>query len=244
MSRSKASGEKFKEKLEKSGCAMDREWMVTVIDPEDDGEETGKKRFRECQLIHTVTCSREPILGLEHIFYPRDDEYVKQVPNTVDPWKTRPLHITACGADSIGKQELDAELVNYAATLICDSIDQSAERGEFQHLVKKHPEMKQSRLIELGEIFDNGGYKPWGNVNEAKKDETTGELKRVWPNKSFTIFDTSGIAAQDVVIAKVVCQTLEKQQLEMLKQESKEVDDVVKQQTEPTTALPEQLAAA
>ena len=68
----------------------------------------------EARLIVTTTASRAPLL------FARDLQ-----PGT---------HISAVGADSPGKQELDAEIVRRAQTLWLDSPEQCTRLGELQHI--------------------------------------------------------------------------------------------------------------
>ena len=65
------------------------------------------------RLIVTTTSSREPLLWAQHI-----------QPGT---------HISAVGADSPGKQELDPEILPRAAVLLADSRRQCEKLGELQH---------------------------------------------------------------------------------------------------------------
>ncbi len=67
----------------------------------------------DARLLVTCTSSREPLLQLADL-----------QPNT---------HISAVGADSFGKQELDSEILMQAALLLCDSIQQCERLGELQH---------------------------------------------------------------------------------------------------------------
>jgi ornithine cyclodeaminase len=72
---------------------------------------------REAKLIVTATASRAPLL------FARD----------LQPG----AHISAVGADSPGKQELDPEIVRRAHTLWLDSPGQCARLGEFQHIQQR-----------------------------------------------------------------------------------------------------------
>ncbi|HET7504906.1 MAG TPA: ornithine cyclodeaminase family protein [Kofleriaceae bacterium] len=76
-------------------------------------------------LIVTATTSRAPLLAA-------DD---------VQPGS----HISAVGADSPGKQELDPELLRRAALLLVDSRAQCERLGELQHALSE-----RDRAVELG----------------------------------------------------------------------------------------------
>jgi ornithine cyclodeaminase/alanine dehydrogenase-like protein (mu-crystallin family) len=157
--RSKESADAFIQRMKSSTYLPDREWEFEHYD------HSGEK-FTGCQLIHTLTPSREPVL-MEDDINTSNDTF---------------LHITAVGADSPGKCELDTGLIRKANMLLCDSADQSQERGEFQN-----PEFASS-LVEIG---------------------TMSEEKMKAMKASFTIFDSSGLAFQDVEIANLVSSMLD-----------------------------------
>jgi ornithine cyclodeaminase/alanine dehydrogenase-like protein (mu-crystallin family) len=79
------------------------------------------------RLIATATASREPLLRVGDL--------------------QAETHISAVGADSPGKQELDPEILRRAGTLLVDSQRQCEKLGELQHA----PDV-WGRAIELGEF--------------------------------------------------------------------------------------------
>lgn len=115
-----------------------------------------------CRLIITTTPSREPILRATDI---------------------RPgTHITAVGADSHGKQELESGLVARADVLLADSVSQCTEYGEIatayrQGLLASIP------LVELGTVLAQG--------KKVRSDP-----------EQITLADLTGLAIQDVQIVK------------------------------------------
>ena len=127
--RSKESANAFMKRMANSTYEPDHEWEFEHYDA--DGE-----KFHGCQLIHTLTWSRSPVLLMEDVDI-----------------STNFLHITAVGSDSPGKCEVDLELIQVANTLFCDNVDQSKERGEFQRL-----ENVES-LIEIGTISSEDAMK-------------------------------------------------------------------------------------
>lgn len=94
-------------------------------------------------------------------------------------WVQAGTHISAMGADTKGKNELPKKLLDHA-DLYCDFSSQSIEIGEFQHL-NKHTNMK--KLTMIGEVLS-------GKKNGRKN------------NTDITVFDSSGIAVQDLFIGK------------------------------------------
>jgi len=81
------------------------------------------------RLIVTCTASRAPLL------LARDLQ-----PGT---------HISAVGADSAGKQELDPEILRAAELLLVDSLAQCEKLGELQHALDQ-----RRRAVEIGEFCE------------------------------------------------------------------------------------------
>jgi len=96
------------------------------------------------------------------------------------------LHVSAVGSDSPGKCEISTELLSSADLLLVDSIAQSKERGEFQP-----GRWGEGTVPDLVEIGTEGTV-----VNGALAAGTDRHL--------FTVFDSSGIAMQDVQMAKLM----------------------------------------
>ncbi len=115
-------------------------------------------------LIVTVTASRAPLLAATDI---------------------RPgTHITAVGADTAEKQELDSDLLRAADLVAVDSLVQSRERGELRHA-------PAANAIELGAIISGMAS---GRTSEDQ----------------ITVADLTGVAVQDVEIAKAVLDVVRK----------------------------------
>ena len=93
-------------------------------------------------------------------------------------------HITAMGSDTPDKQELAPKLLEKADLLIADSISQSTIRGEFSHGIRSKL-IEEEDLIELGDILNR---KVQGRVDQNQ----------------ITIADLTGVAVQDIQIAKAV----------------------------------------
>ncbi len=115
-------------------------------------------------LIITTTPSSTPILFAKHI--------------------KKGTHITAVGADSPHKQELDENIFGLADIIVADSISQCCERGDIAHAIKNKI-ISPNNIIELGNIISG---KTHGRSNDNQ----------------ITIVDLTGLAVQDIQIAKVV----------------------------------------
>ncbi len=134
-----------------------REWTIDIakdIDP----------LTFECNLIVTTTSSPQPLL------------FAHQVrPGT---------HITAIGADDIGKQELDEEIFVKADKVVVDSKSQCEIIGDTSYAMKKGL-ISLDKLVELGKIINNPSL---GRTS----------------NDQITVCDLTGIAIQDLQIAECI----------------------------------------
>jgi len=94
------------------------------------------------------------------------------------------VHITAVGSDTAEKQELDPAILARADLVVADSRAQCLERGEISHAVRAGI-LAESQLRELGEVIRDGG-------RARSSDEQV------------TVADLTGVAVQDIQIAKAV----------------------------------------
>jgi ornithine cyclodeaminase/alanine dehydrogenase-like protein (mu-crystallin family) len=148
---------------------LDRIWKFEHYEPVSSGGEA----FQKCQMIHTMTPSRKPVLHLHDVTIPSKINCATIGRGQVG--ESNFLHITAVGADCCGKSELDPELIDKADHLVCDSIPQSLERGEFQRMVTR-----RNMLVEIGAMKNGPDESGVGR---------------------FSIFDSSGLAMLDVEMA-------------------------------------------
>lgn len=115
------------------------------------------------QVIVTATPSTEPLVRAE--------------------WIGPGTHVTAVGADSPGKQELETALVARADILLADSAGQSVDHGEFAHAVA-------AGLVEPGRIGEIGASLQTGSLTRRPGD--------------ISIADLTGLGAEDAAIAGTV----------------------------------------
>ncbi len=137
---------------------MEREGFTVAI--------TGDVRDvpRACNLIVTTTAATAPLIAAAD---------------------ARPgTHITAVGADSAHKQELDAALFPKADVVVVDSVSQCADHGDLSHAVRAGL-IRPDDVRELGAVI--AGKAPGRTSPEQ-----------------LTIADLTGVAVQDVQIAKAV----------------------------------------
>jgi len=99
-------------------------------------------------------------------------------------WVQPGTHLTAVGADTAEKQELDSALLGKASFVVVDSLSQSRTRGEVYQAVKAN-QLSHDSVIELGNA-----------IEAATKEERN--------NNDITIADLTGVAVQDLAIAQAV----------------------------------------
>jgi alanine dehydrogenase len=96
-------------------------------------------------------------------------------------WITEGMHISAVGADAPGKEELEPELLK-RAMIVIDDWDQGSHGGEINVPLSNGVIKKSDIYAEISEI-----------VTGVKPGRTS--------NKEITVFDTTGLAIQDVITA-------------------------------------------
>ena len=132
-----------------------------------------------------------PIEPVEHI---KDAVIEADIIVTVTPsrkalvmkeWIQEGVHINAIGADGPGKQELDPFIVKRADKVVVDSLNQCRIIGEIQHALADGLIIEDDVYAEIGQIL----------IGEKKGRET---------NEEITLFDATGLAAQDIAAANIV----------------------------------------
>ena len=90
----------------------------------------------------------------------------------------------AVGADSAHKQEIEAALLRKADVVVVDSVSQCAAHGDLAHAIRAGL-MQRSEVCELGAVI-------------------SGKAPGRTSPQQITIADLTGVAVQDVQIAKAV----------------------------------------
>jgi len=104
------------------------------------------------------------------------------------------LHINAIGADGPGKQELDPVVMTRTSKIVVDSFAQCRRIGEIQHALGEGLITDSSIHAEIGEILN-------GNKTGREYDA------------EITLFDATGLSAQDIAAAKIVFDAAKKKGL-------------------------------
>jgi ornithine cyclodeaminase len=116
-------------------------------------------------IIVTATSSRAPLIEAD--------------------WVQPGTHITALGADTVGKQELPVALLGRADLIVCDNIATALKAGELQHAAPT----VQARAIAWPELAAGGP--PTRKVG------------------AITIADLCGIGAEDAAIAAAALRSVD-----------------------------------
>jgi len=103
-------------------------------------------------------------------------------------WIRPGTHITAMGSDTASKQELDPAILARADRVVVDSLSQSELRGEAYRAVSAGA-IERGGLVELGRVIEDPG----------SRRASDGEI---------TVADLTGVAVQDIQIAKAVLRAL------------------------------------
>tara|TARA_R110002051_G_scaffold234049_1_gene295579 strand:- start:582 stop:1535 length:954 start_codon:yes stop_codon:yes gene_type:complete len=106
---------------------------------------------------------------------------------------SNPVHINAVGADAEGKRELSDNVLYNCSTLIYDDKEQASHSGESQYRkgpthVNRNPHLKQYELKDLLR---------WPKQTLKEKIQ-----------KKLTIYDSTGLAIEDIAIAEAVYKKL------------------------------------
>ncbi len=99
-------------------------------------------------------------------------------------------HITAMGSDTQEKNELDPAILGKADIVVADSIEQCLVRGEVYHAIKAGL-LTGEDVVELGDVIADPGL---GRASDSQ----------------ITVADLTGVAVQDIQIAKLVYRVLAK----------------------------------
>lgn len=162
----------------KATLAVRRIKTVHAWDPSPDNLTAFGKTVAELGIAYRAHKNREDAVRLSDIL-------VTVTPSTRTlverEWVVPGTHISAMGADTRGKQELDPELVS-AGALFVDEVAQSLSIGEFQHAYAQG-------IIKGSDIRGSIGAIIAGMADGRRSAE------------EITIFDGTGVSLQDLVVA-------------------------------------------
>ena len=116
-----------------------------------------KQAVRDADVVTTLTPSTKPYLDILDL--------------------KSGCHVNAVGADAVGKRELMTNVIDGAADVFCDDVEQVLHSGELQYNVWPN--------LEINNIV---------SVIKNKKA----------PNKGISVFDSTGVAIEDIAIAELI----------------------------------------
>ncbi len=97
-------------------------------------------------------------------------------------------HLSAIGSDAPQKQELDPGILARASLVVADSRSQCRERGEIAHALDAGA-ISPDQVSELGDVI-------------------AGKAPRRTDDAQITVFDSTGVAVQDIQIASAVARAV------------------------------------
>jgi alanine dehydrogenase len=99
-------------------------------------------------------------------------------------WIIPGTHINAVGADAAGKEELDPSILKEAIVVV-DDLRQASTGGEINVPIKEY-------IYNVDEVY--------GTLSEL----VVGKKKGRTDNKVITVFDSTGVAVEDIAVAKLL----------------------------------------
>ncbi|MDF2066553.1 ornithine cyclodeaminase family protein [Bacillus sp. Cr_A10] len=128
---------------------------------------------KNSDIIITVTSSRVPLIK--------------------NQWVQKGTHISCIGADMVGKQEIESEIMSKASIYV-DDMEHCVQVGEIEL------PLKQGIITE-------------SNINGEIGDLILGKIKGRSNDEQVTVFDATGMALLDLYTAKIALQTAEEKGL-------------------------------
>lgn len=128
---------------------------------------------KNSDIIITVTSSRVPLIK--------------------NQWVQKGTHISCIGADMVGKQEIESEIMSKACIYV-DDIEHCVQVGEIEL------PLKQGIITER-------------NINGEIGDLILGKIKGRSNDEQITVFDATGMALLDIYTAKIALQIAEEKDL-------------------------------
>lgn len=138
-----------------------------------------KCKAGQIKLVH-VNNLAEAVQGAEIVVTTTPS----RLPLILDSWVSDGTHFNCIGADAPGKREIDPKILK-RAKIIVDNSAQACHSGEINVPLRNGVISKNDIWAELGEIL-------------------TGMKVGRTSTQEITVFDTTGIAVQDAVTAKLV----------------------------------------
>jgi ectoine utilization protein EutC len=146
----------------------------------------GRELRDQLDLEVTVAAGPEQVVGTADLVVTATPS---RAPIVSAAWLRPGLHVTAVGADSPGKQELDPACLTTADLYVCDRVNQCARLGELQH------------ALAAGLIHEKQVHGELGELVAGRKAGRTSD-------RQITICDLTGVGFQDTAIANLAYERL------------------------------------
>jgi alanine dehydrogenase len=147
--------------------------MANKYDFEVEKVDSPEQAIKDVDVVITATPSTQPYVSNE--------------------WIKDGVHINAIGADTPGKQELDAAIVRRSKVVV-DSLAQCVERGEIQTAIRQGLITRENVYAELSEL-----------VLGRKQGRSS--------STEITLFDATGMAVQDITTAYTIYELAQEQEV-------------------------------
>jgi alanine dehydrogenase len=141
--------------------------------------QTSQKKYPEIKIISTE--SIEETVQYQDVICTVTPS---RKPIVMNAWIEDGTHINAIGADAQGKQELDPAILKRSKVFV-DDWDQASHSGEINVPISKG-------LISRDDVY--------GHLGEVVAGKKKGRTSK----REITVFDSTGLAIQDAVVAKLV----------------------------------------
>lgn len=161
---------------------------IRIYDTSREAKESFAQKIQELFKGEVISCnSAEECVRDAHIVCTTTPAHE---PVVFKDWISPGTHINAIGADAAGKRELDDSLLK-TSRIFVDEMEQASHSGEVNVPLKKN-------VIKPSQISGNIG------------DVLTGKIPGRTTEKEITIFDSTGLAIQDLASAHFIFKKAEK----------------------------------
>ena len=174
-----------------SACKLEHSIKEQLIEIQNDNENTDNRKWarRVQQVEFTAVDRAEESLAETDVVITVTPSHT---PFIMQKWIKPGTHFSCIGADMPSKQEIDEKLFN-GAVVFADDIEQASKAGEIQNAIKSGL-LNKSHLTEIGELI-------------------TGNSKGRLTDRDITVFDSTGIALQDLAVSKYLISIAEERNL-------------------------------
>ncbi|WP_432663637.1 ornithine cyclodeaminase family protein [Wukongibacter baidiensis] len=147
----------------------------------EEGSEVYKELSKKFDVKFEAVSDIEEAVGLSDVIISATPS---RKPMIMKEWVKKGTHFSCVGADMEGKQEIDENIFSIARVYV-DDIGQAVNVGETEIPIKKGAITKEDIIAEIGQVII-------GKAEGRKSDD------------DITVYDSTGIALQDLLTSKLV----------------------------------------